>query len=528
MDTTLSLYWETARHLKPVQLWRRVWRPQPRTRPIHVALRPPEGRWVTPLEQTDPWLGGRRWRHLNQEREIVGWNDAGAGVEKLWLYQLHYMDAPRPETALWWIRENPPGQGIGWEPYPLSRRIANWVMWLLTTPPEKGVRRQIEESLAAQAEWLRQSVEWHLLANHILANAKALVLAGVYFRGVAAERWLRQGVEILCRELKEQIHDDGGHFELSPMYHALLLQDLLDLVNAAGTYPRVLKFEDSSWRHLAARMLGWLEQMTHPNGQIAYFNDAVLGVAAELRDLRNYADRLGVKPRRKPLGSSGYVRLEAGETVVLFDAGPVGPQYQPGHAHCDLLSLEISHAGLPVVTNTGVSTYEPGPRRLEERRTAAHNTLRVDGAEQSEVWESFRVARRACVLDRQTHGMQRADAGHDGYRSLPQGLTHWRRVEIENGLVIVRDRLEGRGSHKAEVFWHLAPGAPARIVEFGEGLTRREEKGWWCEGFGRRIERDTVVGEWQGSLPGELFTRLRVSSSEVVRTNSLAQSGGEQ
>ena len=136
-------------------------------------------------------------------------------------------------------------------------------------------------------------------------------------------------------------------------------------------------------------MLGWLEQLTHPDGEIAYFNDSVQGLAAAPSALRAYAVRLGVKHVRFPLGPSGYVRLDAGETIVLFDAGPVGPDYQPGHGHCDLLSLEISHRGSRAISNSGVSTYEPCPRRLAERGTAAHNTLRLDGAEQSEVWRQL-------------------------------------------------------------------------------------------------------------------------------------------
>src|SRR6267378_2144734 len=78
------------------------------------------------------------------------------------------------------------------------------------------------------------------------------------------------------------------------------------------------------------------------------------------------------------LGNSGYIRLENKDTVVLFDAAPIGPDYQPGHAHADTLSLEVSHRGRRVLVNSGTSTYERGPERAKERGTAAHNTIVID------------------------------------------------------------------------------------------------------------------------------------------------------
>ena len=506
MSHPIQLYWHTARHLKPVQIWRRMWRPRPVVRrSVLLAARAREGEWAEPIKHANPWLGGRRWRHLNHEREVRSWDDED--IEKLWLYHLHYLEHPCAETVMNWIEDNPIGKGSGWEPYPLSRRISNVTAWLIAQVPETDFRIRTEESLIAQADWLSQQVEWHLLGNHVLANAKALVMAGAYFSGPAANSWLTQGTAILRRELNEQILKDGGHFELSPMYHALLLEDILDLINTSAIYPKVLRQEANEWRRIAGRMLGWLLQLTHSDGQLPYFNDSVQGIAAETEDLRLYASRLGVSEESVSLGASGYIRLEAKDTVVIMDAGPIGPSYQPGHGHCDLLSLEVSHGNRQVITNSGVSTYEPGPLRSAERGTAAHNTVRVDNAEQSEIWSSFRVARRARVLESATDNRTWAEGAHDGYRLLRGNVIHRRRVEVSSGNVKVTDRLEGKGYHQAEVFWHPALDASVEI-NFDLPLTRRERKGWWCAGFNQRVDRTSVVGCWQGRLPIDLVTRL--------------------
>ena len=157
---------------------------------------------------------------------------------KLWLYNLHYFDglaasaddehrALQRRLVARWIAENPPGHGNGWEPYPISLRLVNWIKWSLSG---EALDRAWLASLAVQARWLARHIEWHLLGNHLLANAKALLFAGLFFDGPEAWRWFEQGLSIYEREIPRQILADGGHFELSPMYHAIILEDFLDVL----------------------------------------------------------------------------------------------------------------------------------------------------------------------------------------------------------------------------------------------------------------------------------------------------------
>ncbi len=106
--------------------------------------------------------------------------------------------------------------------------MVNWIKWFLA-----GASPEPEwlDSLADQVRVLERRLEFHLLGNHLLANAKALVFAGFFFEGPDAQRWLYRGRTILDSELPEQVLPDGGHFERSPMYHAIILEDLLDLEN---------------------------------------------------------------------------------------------------------------------------------------------------------------------------------------------------------------------------------------------------------------------------------------------------------
>ena len=121
-----------------------------------------------------------------------------------------------------------------------------------------------------QVRWLAQRLEWHLLGNHLFANAKALVFAGLLFDGAEADRWLTKGLSIVHRELPEQVLPDGGNFELSPMYHSIILEDLLDLINVARAYPDpTMAASVDRWRETAGRMLSWLSALCHPDHEIS-------------------------------------------------------------------------------------------------------------------------------------------------------------------------------------------------------------------------------------------------------------------
>ncbi|EQD67636.1 Heparinase II/III family protein, partial [mine drainage metagenome] len=138
------------------------------------------------------------------------------------------------------------------------------------------------------------------------------------------------------------------------------------------------------------------------------------------------------------------------------------PDYLPGHAHADTLSFELSLHGQRTLVNGGTATYEPGPERLRQRGTAAHNTVTVDGQDSSEVWSSFRVARRARPLDVawgvDATGALWLAAAHDGYRRLPGHVTHRRRWEMDAKRLHVTDILEGRFAD-AQASFRFGPGA---------------------------------------------------------------------
>jgi uncharacterized heparinase superfamily protein len=417
---------------------------------------------------------------LNESRSVTtrgAWNDPVA--EKLWLYNLHYFDDLNADGAVtrreWhtrlierWIEENPPGCGNGWEPYPSSLRIVNWIKWALSGGE---LSPRAIASLAVQIRFLCERLEFHLLGNHLLANAKALIFAGTFFEQDEAQEWLDKGLRILRRELPEQILTDGGHFERSPMYHGIILEDLLDIENIGKAYGLGAIIEGA----MIYKMRRWLAAMCHPDGEIAFFNDAAFGIAPDLAELNGYAKRLRHPVQDAPsdgvlrLAESGYIRLQKGSAVLLVDAAPVGPSYLPGHAHADTLSFELSLQGRRVMVNSGTSCYGNGLERLRQRGTTAHNTMVVDGQNSSEVWGGFRVARRAQVQSlniAETAGGTRVEASHDGYRRLSGRNLHRRRWLLSDESLVIEDRVTGLFD-RGEIRFHLHP--EIAVLEAGVG-----------------------------------------------------------
>lgn len=519
----------TLRYLKFSQIAHRIFSRPKSFRisyPEHQSRRNMTSPWVAPVRKSATMIGRGKFHILNQNIELdqpQKWNDNKR--DKLLLYHLHYMDdlnaADAEQRSDWhadlinqWIDQNPAGTGNGWEPYPLSLRIVNWIKWqLVNSAPSERVL----QSLHIQAKVLDRSIEYHLLANHILANAKALCFAGYFFDGKDASRWRRRGQRILREQLHEQILPDGGHFELSPMYHSLILEDVLDLINLFQTY------NDDLVRTLipiANRMLEWLSLMTHPDGRLSYFNDATLGVAPSLKELQAYANRLGISTAPPApcssfvLRESGFARYETNNSTVLIDVGEIGPDYQPGHGHCDCLSFELSLGTKRIFVNRGVSTYNNCHQRRQERSTSAHNTVSIVEQEQSEVWSAFRVGRRARPRNLMI-GDSFIEAAHDGYLNL--GLIHRRRFDFQDHIIKITDFLEepNAGGRTGTAHFHFHPDVDPTLegsivsfsggkLEFTDADTIETDEYDYCLGFSNRRKAMMINARFRKELQSEI------------------------
>lgn len=464
------LLFNTVKYLKYSQIWHRI-RRSIVTPKLDLSSSPSISTQIVGLchciQRPQSMQNANEFTFLNSIACIADKKDWNFNHDKLWLYNLHYFDDLNATNAAqrtdWhhnfiqkWIDENPPGIGNGWEPYPSSLRIVNWIKWSLLGGQLKP---EWMHSLVIQIRFLTQNIEYHLLGNHLFTNAKTLMFAGLLFKGKEADKWYQTGLNILNNELPEQVLEDGGNFELSPMYHAIFLEDLLDLVNIHRVYgkkiPRDIERKISS-------MFAWLQTMCHPDGGISFFNDATIGIAPTLDELKHYATRLKLPHNNDTathLKNSGYIRVEKENLVALLDVASIGSDYIPGHAHADTLSFEASWFGKRVVVNSGISCYGNSQERLRQRSTASHNTVVVNGENSSEVWSGFRVARRAKpfnLIIEDTDDTINIACSHDGYNRLNSGLIHAREWHIGDNELIINDKITGKFD-EAKAYFHFHP-----------------------------------------------------------------------
>ncbi len=550
----LLRFLRTVRHLRFVQILdrvlRRVYRPSP-SAAAAPALRQPVEAWCLPPWQQPSLVAPRRFRFLNEEHELNATRDWNrADWPRLWLYNLHYFDdlnavaaterrARHRALLTRWVTENPPTAGAGWEPYPTSLRVVNWIKAHLS---DGVLEDACLHSLAIQARHLQHQVELHLLGNHVLANAKALVFAGLFFRGSEATRWLNAGLAILEQQIPEQVLEDGGHFERSPMYHCIVLNDLLEFLALVRCYvptgartaidgrdsiPKLLGRCESLAAEAVGRMLAWLQAMAHPDGEIPLLNDAAFGVAPRLEHLTDRVTALGATPQ--PVGrgfawlqDSGFAVYRTERVHIITDIGDVGPAYQPGHAHAGTLSFELSLDGKRLIVDTGTSTYTRSDERLRQRGTAAHNTACVDGQDSSEVWAGHRVARRARVVELEVgetpDSTCNVTACHDGYTRLAGVGVHRRSWAVSATEITITDHVDGTGQHTVEIPFHLHPdivpvhngrdsvelrrgSATVATLAMDSQLLVDMEPATYHPEFGKALPTQKAVGRYTGELP---------------------------
>jgi hypothetical protein len=385
-----------------------------------------------------------------------------------------------------WIAANPPGDDDAWHPYPLSTRVGNWVAALTLLP---GVASpQLSESLWRQLRRLERNVEYDVLGNHLIRNARALVLGGAAF-GVPAMS--RRGIDIVRDELSEQVLPDGGHYERSPSYHLVVLRDLLE-VQAASPH---------SWLgETIERMRAFAAALQRPDGAPALFNDGTIDVPR--LELPEPQQGLAVFPE------SGFAVVREGRLWLAFRCGRAAPDFLPPHAHADALSFQLWWDGAPVLVDPGSYTYEAGDDRDWFRSTRAHSTIRVDGRDQFETWGAFRSGPLPGVRLRDAR-----DGALEASVDLPGRVRHVRRIEWAGNSVVVRDRIEGRGTHTVEsrLVWAVDP--PSARVDVLDSHPLSNEDGWLSASLGSRVRTTISVFRSTVELPAELGFTIRLGAS---------------
>ena len=480
MISSIKLYVNTLKYLKLSQLyWQiryKLYRSQANISITHVIIKEVD-------KSNAIWLGKKAYIdqdiieliNLRQRYQVPNlWNHQSC--DDLWRYNIHYFDYinnPEVDRDLkyqlvtnWIVHVN--CRSVGWQAYPTSLRIVNWIKWIIKNQVDE---QKILHSLYSQCCHLDKNIEYHILANHLFANIKAMLIAGLFFDSVKSIRWVKKYTAILLREIKVQILENGGHYELSHMYHNIILEDILDIYSFCKVFSYPVP---ECFSKIIINMLSWSEAMTHPDGGVSFFNDSVNGIASSIKNLKEFAIKLGVNPISKTTAAidcDGYYVVKKNLWDLKFDAADVIANHQPGHTHADSLSFELSVGFQRFFVNSGISSYHNISKRRHERSTCAHNTLVVDGKNSSEVWSKFRLARRAKIIKRSLESDAnciKLFASHNGYKSVNKTLRRSRKIEMSENLIKIFDIIEGGNNHLVELYFYFHP--DVEVSQTDQGL----------------------------------------------------------
>lgn len=409
------------------------------------------------IDKPISYKGNSLFTFLNTESQFTGqWDYQQNG--DLWCYNLNYMDfllqkSMSAEQGYYWIDnfiENIAKNSIADHPYPISLRGINWIKFVSQHYDEltEDKLSKIDTLLYSQYKILSHNTERHLMANHYLENGCSLLFAACYF---GDDVFFRKAKKILVTQLEEQILSDGAHYELSPMYHCIILDRLLDCYNIVVS-SRYSEFAAYLYNKIVL-MLQWLDAVVISTNQLPLFNDSANEIAPAPSELREYANRLNIEWGISSLNESGYRRWITPDYQVVVDVAQLGPSYNLGHSHADTFNFVVNIADRPFIVDTGTSVYTAGERRDYERSTIAHNTVCIDGKNSSAVWGAFRCAERATVtIVSETDNS--ITARHNGYKSI--GIECERQYICSDDCLEIIDTVKGGKHLKREARIHFA------------------------------------------------------------------------
>jgi uncharacterized heparinase superfamily protein len=324
------------------------------------------------------------------------------------------------------------------EAYPVSMRMIHSLIFIQQYKIED---EKIIKAIAIQCEFLKNNLEFHLMANHLLTNYIALVMV---FSMTEDDVNKLKYFKLLIAELNEQVLTDGAHYERAPGYHAHILYLLLLL--KFNIYKSVEADFSGELTLYCQKMYNWLMKITGNGLHFPLFNDSISAMAIDFQNIQILAVAINMMPVDIQLKESGFRILQNEQAKLIINCGNIMPSYQPGHAHADMLHFIFYFKDEPILVDTGISTYENIEKRLLEKSTRMHNTVSWSDENQSQLWSSFRIANRASIkiLNESSESVTAEMIWHNG-------ILHRRTFRLNSNEVIIEDLVKYLPSNELAV-----------------------------------------------------------------------------
>ena len=447
-----------------------------------------------------------------------------------------------------WIDLNRSRDDEAWEPYSASERVANLLVWLACVGGAKGdtlaalddLKLFVEESLA----WIAGHLEYYGARgtnNHILNNARALVMGGV---AVGDDGSFRAGMRTFNEFLPRLVATEGFLRERSSHYQLIVANWVLDawrFVHArfGGDDPDAMFLKEYALRMVAAAAM-----LCDERGELlGLVGDVSPDASPQLTSRRLallYPDIWNARLMRgtdRALVSDDWFRLDDGCQSVLgnFPSGSFPPPY-PTHGHGDHTGFVWCVGDVPVLVDSGRYRYTPDGVSVMQKGALGHSVPLVNGFPplcesllRNGLWWPRPYA--AATLELSVDGTC-VRMSHDGFARATPVRFHARRLCTGAAGLKVDDRFDGAETVAVQLRWNFGPGfevfdAESCSVSGDDGLVRMsvsgflvapvfrvrradDSGGWYSEMYGMKTPALVLEVEGRISMPASIMTEFEI------------------
>jgi hypothetical protein len=506
-----------------------------------------------------------------------------------WLVRAYALtgDNKYPE-AFWelfesWCTQNPPNLGPNWKcGQETALRTMAWCFALYgfwNTPATTAQRTSaLVTAMALQAERIVKNIGYAIAQknNHALSEAAGLLTMGLLFPELkGAPKWLRRGREVLERECRRQLYDDGSYVQQSMNYHRVMLHDCLWALRLAELNKAPLSTGLQTRVAEAGQFMFQMLDLASGNVPNYGYNDGALVFPLSTCDYRDFRPTVqaalyqatgapalphgswdemllwlwgddalaetpsAIEPSSRRFDSGGYYTLRGQDSWCMVRCH----SYCDRPAHVDMLHLDLWYRGVNILGDSGTFRYYAPDDRVMERYFkdfSAHNTVEIDDRGPLDLlarWVWLPWPRAQCLR----HEHNRWQGEHYAYDRSPWDVVHRRSVEMyDDDTWVVRDELRGLGRHRLTLRWHLADevcrlnsarnlaeidlagGRVTLAVEAPPGCCAEIRRGW-REGectsgwesvyYGEYTPRPTLEVSGACTLPARFVTRVSLGET---------------
>ena len=500
-----------------------------------------------------------------------------------------------------WKKANPYLKGVNWySNIEVSIRIINWFLCWEILQVDKLVHENEGFMQFTDNIWLplielhghhaaRYESKYSSSNNHTIAEASGMFILGSYWSFKKSPHWLQKGKSRLEKEILKQHSSNGINKEEASEY-IQFITDFFMITYIVGN--RTGEKFSFGYRQMLKNIFSYIYHLMDISGRVPYygddddgkvfslnidpsndnfksllasgaviFNEPMFKAKGTIFDLKNrilfgrekekkFNDLSNeeVVVQTKLYKDEGHFFIKKGdsknEIYLHIDIAPLGYLSIAAHGHADALSFFLTIDGKPYIIDPGTYTYHSYPEWREYfKGTLAHNTIRVDGLNQSTnagpcLWVDHYSSKLLNVQDDQNK--IEIKGGHNGYENI--GVQHIRSYTFdkEKDRIVVIDEIvvENDSPHYYELPFHLHP--TIEVMQFspqgfeiyypGERVVKIEmdEKlnskvvtgskepllGWYSPSFLKKEATSVIYNTIETSGSFTLKTELWVKSNE--------------